>query len=168
MRILPLIFLMMPLIEIVGLIAFASRFGFGRTMLEVLVTGMAGVMILQRAGMPAIQGANDQLRTGAEPATEVLGGLLRSMGGFLLALPGIVTDLVGLMLVIPVTRNRMIQGMMRNADVFQFDLHTQFRGGGFGPPPQNGQNPGPDPRQQPPRPTQHRPDIIEGEFHRDD
>ncbi len=165
MRSLGFLFLLMPFIEIALLMAFAGRFGFMWTLAEVLGSAVIGLSIVQRHGLASLAQANERLREGADPAGDILGDLLSSIAGLLLVIPGLATDFVGVCLLLPGFRRRISQGWLRQADILRYDIRVD--GGMGGPPPGPRSGPPPGPRPAPPA-GDRRPDVIEGEYTRED
>lgn len=70
----------------------------------VLATGLLGGWLIQREGVRAWTAVGDALRAGRAPDLDMASSRVVIAGGFLLTLPGFVTDLLGLLLVVPATR----------------------------------------------------------------
>lgn len=104
----PLFFMAwLPVIELVLLIALGASIGFWMTLLWVVGTGFVGIWLLRSAGPRAYQRAIDQARAqgpNATPSVDALGLFATWFGGILLILPGPLTDLIGLILVVPLLR----------------------------------------------------------------
>jgi UPF0716 protein FxsA len=96
--------LLIPLFDIVLLVFVATRLGALPTVVLVVLTALIGMMLVRAEGRHTARKIQDKLASGRLPADELLdGGLLIAAGAFLLT-PGLVTDLVGLILVIPPSR----------------------------------------------------------------
>lgn len=96
---------LLPIVEIVLLIGMGAMFGFWFTVAWIVATAMLGVWLLRSAGPRAMQKARSY--TGpdqAPPVNEALGVFASWVGGILLILPGPLTDLVGLVLAVPLLR----------------------------------------------------------------
>lgn len=92
-----LILLLLPLIEIGLFILVGGRIGIWPVLSLIVLGALAGVLVLRgrMARLPML------LRAGREPAHLLAGGVLTALGAFLLILPGFVTDLLGLILLLP-------------------------------------------------------------------
>ena len=96
--------LLIPLFDIVLLVFIATRLGALPTVVLVVLTGLIGLLLVRAEGRHTARKIQNKLGQGQLPADELLdGGLLIAAGAFLLT-PGLVTDLVGLVLVIPPSR----------------------------------------------------------------
>jgi UPF0716 protein FxsA len=96
--------LLIPLFDIVLLVFIATNLGALPTVVLVVLTGLVGLLLVRAEGRHTARKIQNKLAEGQLPADELLdGGLLIAAGAFLLT-PGLVTDLVGLILVIPPTR----------------------------------------------------------------
>ena len=99
-----LLFTLVPLIELYLLLYLGRVLGFWTTVAIVLTTGLAGAALAKSQGARVLASWQEALAGGSMPAEGVLGGVLVLVGGVLLVTPGVFTDLVGLSLLVPVTR----------------------------------------------------------------
>ncbi len=93
-----------PLLEIFVLIQVGQVIGPWWTILLLIVAGVLGAWLIRREGGRAWQALNDALRSGRMPAREIADGALILIGGTLMLAPGFLTDLFGVLLILPVTR----------------------------------------------------------------
>jgi UPF0716 protein FxsA len=96
--------LLVPVIEIMVMIAVAQAIGGWLTFLLVIATSALGAWLITREGARAWRALNQALRDGRMPARELADGVVVLVGGTLLLVPGFVTDVAGLLLVLPFTR----------------------------------------------------------------
>lgn len=99
--------------EIVVFILVGNWIGFGWTILLALVTSGIGLWLFTREGVRALRALGAASRTGKAPATAAVDAGLVALGGLLIFLPGFVSDIAGLMCLIPVSRpwiRRLILG----------------------------------------------------------
>lgn len=96
--------LLIPLFDIVLLVFVATRLGPVPTVVLVVLTAFIGLLLVRAEGRHTARKIQNKLQRGELPANELLDGGLLIAAGALLLTPGLVTDLVGLLLVIPVTR----------------------------------------------------------------
>jgi UPF0716 protein FxsA len=96
--------LLVPIVEIAVAVAVARWIGGGFTVLLVLLGSAAGLWVLRRAGVSALRELG-RLRAGATPGREVGEAGLRFVAGALLLFPGLVTDVAGLLLLVPPVRS---------------------------------------------------------------
>jgi len=106
---LALLFILIPLAELAILIYLGFIIGIWYTILIVITTGLLGAFMARRQGMKTISRIRSSLESGILPSDELFQGALILTGGLLLLTPGLITDAVGLALLIPKTR-RFIKG----------------------------------------------------------
>lgn len=99
-----LAFLCVPIIEIIGFIQIGSLIGLWPTIGIVILTAIAGTLLLQYQGMGAWLEAQAKLRDGTLPVTEVIDGFCLALAGALLLTPGFFTDGFGFLLFVPAFR----------------------------------------------------------------
>lgn len=104
-----ILFIVVPLIELYLLIEVGSRLGAATTVILIAVTGGVGALLARMQGFRVIMQIRERLAQGQVPADEVLSGGLVVAGGLLLVTPGLVTDLVGLALLVPFVRARLVE-----------------------------------------------------------
>ena len=102
---LSLLFIVVPLLELVLLLTLADAFGSLTALAVVIVTGIGGAWLMRRQGLRILRSISSELGAGRLPSTELLDGVLLLMAGVLLLTPGVLTDLVGIALLIPITRS---------------------------------------------------------------
>ncbi|MXV60947.1 membrane protein FxsA [Natronorubrum sp. JWXQ-INN-674] len=122
--------LLIPFLDAVILAVVVSQttyIGWVGMVLLVVLTGLVGMLLVRAEGRRTIRKMQRSLAQGKPPTNELLdGGLLIAAGAFLLT-PGLVTDLIGFLLVIPPTRIPIRAGLKRYVIVPYADKKT----GGF-------------------------------------
>lgn len=111
-KLLLLLFTVVPLVELYLLLFIGDLLGFWPTVAIVLVTGAVGAWLAKREGLRVLRKWQAAIAEHRMPEEGVLGGLLVLVGGVLLVAPGVLTDLAGLLLLIPPTR-RFIAKIVR-------------------------------------------------------
>ena len=96
--------LLVPVLEIVVIVAVGQWIGGWPTFLLLVATSLLGAWLIRREGGRAWRALQQAVRDGRMPAREIADGVVVLVGGSLLLLPGFVTDLLGLVLVLPFTR----------------------------------------------------------------
>ncbi|MFW6078112.1 MAG: FxsA family protein [Gemmatimonadota bacterium] len=119
-----LLFIAVPLIELALLIRVGTLIGIWPTMAIVVATGVAGAALARAQGLRVWLGIRDDLRQGRMPVQGLVDGLLVLVGGVLLLTPGVLTDLLGIALLLPWTRavarrylRRRLERMRRTGQV---------------------------------------------------
>ena len=109
---LALLFVLLPVVEIVLLIQMGQLVGFWPTVAFVILTGWAGAALARMEGMRVLARFQQELAMGRIPGEAILDGASVLVGGAFLLAPGVLTDLTGLALLFPPTR-RVIQRWVR-------------------------------------------------------
>jgi UPF0716 protein FxsA len=104
MRIL-LLFVTIPLIELMLLMKVGEYIGGLNTIVLVVTTGIVGGSLARMQGLHVLQQAQEKMARGEVPQGVLGDGLAILCGGLLLLTPGILTDLLGLALLFPPSRN---------------------------------------------------------------
>ena len=99
-----LLFIGIPFLEIALLVKLASLIGFWDTLLIQVVTGVAGATLAQRQGLTVWMQIQQELELGHMPADKLIDGVLIFGAGIVLLTPGLMTDLLGFIILIPGTR----------------------------------------------------------------
>ena len=146
MRVLLFVFILFPLLELALLIKVGSSIGVLTTLLLVIASALVGGFLLRIAGPATAWRARARLLSGEAPEQEILDGLLMALGGFLLLLPGFLSDVLGVLCLLPFTRHLLRKRLFLRAA--QRSAHAA----------QPGQE----------APKQSRPQVIEGEWERRD
>jgi UPF0716 protein FxsA len=102
-----LLFTLVPLVEIFLLIQFGGLMGVWPTIALVAITGWLGATLARREGRRAIASYQEAMAKGKLPEEGIVSGLLILAGGVLLITPGIISDVCGLLLMIPPIRKRV-------------------------------------------------------------
>ncbi len=160
MRLLFLLFIILPIAELLLLFKVGSLIGALPTIAIVLLTATLGVRILRHQSFSTLRRAQARLQGGELPGQELVEGFLISIGGALLLTPGFITDISAMCLLLPFSRRALVRHLFQSGRIeawgsgpgaFSF---TRFRGSrfsGVGPP-----QGGPGGR-----------DVFEGEFTRE-
>ena len=99
-----LLFTLVPLLELYILIKIGGYLGAFPTVALVVFTALLGVVLARFEGLRTLQQIRQSLSRGIVPAEEMVDGVLIFVGGILLIIPGVLTDLFALVLLIPYTR----------------------------------------------------------------
>jgi UPF0716 protein FxsA len=100
-----LLFIVVPIAELVVVIQVGRAIGVWWTIALLVADAILGSVLMRHQGRVAWRRFNDALYAGRVPAREVLDGALVLFGGLLLLTPGFITDILGLLLLIPPARS---------------------------------------------------------------
>ena len=114
-----------PLIEIYLMIKVGSVIGAFNTIFLIFFTAITGVYFARLAGLNAIRSGFSQLVKNKIPVYEIISGAALAFAALLLIIPGFLTDLIGFLLIIPVTRKffiKIISSKFNNKKVLNEDI----------------------------------------------
>src|SRR6476620_10633317 len=94
----------MSAIEIFVFVQVGQWIGYGWAVLALIAIALFGIWLVKREGLGTWRRAQAQLRAGEIPAAEAVDGALIAGAGLLLIVPGFVTDVFGLLLLLPPLR----------------------------------------------------------------
>ena len=106
-----LLIICIPLIEIYLLIKVGSMIGAFNTIFLIFFTAITGIYFARLAGLNAIRSGFNQLIKNEIPVYEIISGAALAFAALLLILPGFLTDLIGFLLIIPITRKFFISSI---------------------------------------------------------
>lgn len=152
MRVFLVLFLLFPVLELYTFFKVSTAIGFFPALLMIIVGSALGVLVMRVAGMATMLRTRASLQRGEMPAEQMFDGLMFGIGGGLLLLPGFISDVLGVICLLPFTRKLLVSRIRARVEAqslrqraFADDLQAQGPVAGFG--------------------QQHRrqPDVIEGE-----
>lgn len=100
--------LLLPTLELFILVQVGSSIGVFATVLLVLSTAVLGTLLVRHQGLSTLLRVRQAMARGEVPALEMLDGALLLVGGLLLLIPGFLTDLMGLVCLLPWVRRRLV------------------------------------------------------------
>ena len=102
-----------PVIEIYLLIKIGSEIGAITTILLILITAIVGVYYAKYEGLNTLRSGFNQLKRNETPTYEMLSGAAIAFAAVLLIIPGFATDLIGFLLIFPLTRKFIFNGLFK-------------------------------------------------------
>ena len=102
---------LLVLAELVVFVLVAAWIGVGWTILATLATSVIGWLLLARQGTRALADLRERARSRRSPGAELGNAGLIAAGGLLMVLPGFIGDVVGLLCLLPGTRN-LVRGAL--------------------------------------------------------
>jgi len=118
-----LIFLTVPLLEIAAFVVIGSRIGVLATLGMVFLTAVIGSVLLRVQGFGLLHRIQAETDSGRVPGRELVHGAMILLAGFLLLLPGFVTDAIGFLLFVPAFRDWMWRVLARRV-LIKVDLSS--------------------------------------------
>ncbi|WP_269933176.1 FxsA family protein [Aminobacter sp. HY435] len=129
---LPLLLLALPLLEIAGFVVVGSEIGVLATIGLVLLSAVAGSILLRVQGFGAMNRARAEIDAGRDPSRELANGAMIAVAGILLVIPGFISDIVGILLFLPPVRALAWRYLSKRI-TFATDFRGFSRHGGPGP-----------------------------------
>ncbi len=123
-----LLFALVPVAEIYVLVSVGGVIGVFPTIALVLLTALAGAHLARLQGMSVMLRIRENLDKGFMPAEELLDALLIFLAGMALLTPGFLTDLCGLLILLPATRNIFKRWLRKKFDQWRQNpnVHITF------------------------------------------
>ncbi|MDR4496903.1 MAG: FxsA family protein [Candidatus Scalindua sp.] len=123
-----ILFTVVPLMELYLLLHVGKYLGAFLTILIVVLTGIFGGLLARGQGLSIYQSIRKDLESGIIPTDGLLEGLFILVAGALLITPGLVTDIVGFLLMVPVLRkwvqNHLKNRLKRNFETRQIHIYS--------------------------------------------
>jgi UPF0716 protein FxsA len=129
MRMLLWLFLAAPLIELWFMIHVGGALGALPTIALLITAGAVGMSLLRQQSFNTLLRVDQRLQMGEMPAVEILEGFGLTLAGVLLIIPGFITDLLAIPLLIPPLRRSLVQRFLRTGY-----YHQRYTGTGQGSP----------------------------------
>ena len=98
---LALLFLVVPFLELFVIIQVGQAVGAGWTIGILVLISVVGAWMVKREGLGVLRRARARMRAGEVPGNELTDGVFILFAGALLLTPGFLTDLLGIMLLVP-------------------------------------------------------------------
>lgn len=118
MRLPLLLFILIPIAEIMLLLKVSQFIGAWTTVGLVLLTAFLGINLLKRQGLSTLSRFQQRLQSGQIPAQEMVEGMLIAFSGALLLTPGFITDAIGFTCLIPPVRALIAKRILRSGGGF--------------------------------------------------
>ena len=108
-----IVFLVVPIVELWVIIQVGQEIGVLPTIALLIAVSVAGTWLLRHQGLATWRRLQTALAEGRMPGDEVIDGALILFGGALLLTPGFLTDVLGLVLLVPLTRSAVRKSLRR-------------------------------------------------------
>ena len=109
-----LVIILVPVIEIYLLIKIGSQIGAITTILLIFTTAIVGIYYAKYEGLNTLRSGSLQISKKESPAYEVVSGAAIALAAVLLIIPGFLTDFIGFLLILPISRKLIFQKFNNN------------------------------------------------------
>ena len=99
-----LLFTLVPIVELALLIKVGQYIGLSNTLLIVILTGVSGAYLARSQGIATLKRMQSDINEGIMPTDKLFDGVMILCGGILLLTPGLITDAIGFIALVPFTR----------------------------------------------------------------
>lgn len=122
-----------PLAEIYAFTVFVQKYGFLNGLATLIISGILGVFVMKSVGRAIVSDFQMSLSQGQLPPSRTLHRTVVVVGGLLLMIPGLISDLFGLLCILPGTRHLIVlyikfmfaKGLFRATKGFTFVFNGQ-------------------------------------------
>jgi len=108
-----LLILLVPIIEIYLFIKIGSQIGAFNTISLIFITAVVGIYYVKYEGLNTLKSGMKQLVNNELPIYEIISGAALAFAAFLMILPGFLTDVIGLLIIIPWTRKLFFKKIIK-------------------------------------------------------
>ena len=122
--------ILVPVIEIYLLIKIGSQIGAFTTILLIFITAIVGIYYAKYEGLNTLKSGFLQLSKNESPVYEVISGATIAFAALLLIIPGFATDIIGFLLIFPITR-KLLFGKILNKNKNKENLKKDYIEGDF-------------------------------------
>ncbi|MBT4485360.1 MAG: FxsA family protein [Candidatus Latescibacteria bacterium] len=122
-----LLFIMVPLVELFLLIEIGSQIGTISTLTIIVLTGILGAFLARRQGIGVLIQIRTEIANGRLPATQLADGIIILLAGAVLITPGVLTDALGFLCLIPASRKIIKKMLWRWLESAIHDGRIAFR-----------------------------------------
>lgn len=123
MGVLFILFVVVPILELMVIIQVGQSVGAWNTVILLVVDSLVGAWLVKHQGIGLLKKSQDRLRNGELPSDEIFSGVTVLFAGALMLTPGFLTDLVGLLLLVPPIRAVVLMIVRRK---FRSRIGTSF------------------------------------------
>ena len=111
-----LIIILIPAVEIYLFIKIGSEIGAITTILLIFSTAIVGVYYAKYEGLNTLKSGFTQISKNETPTYEMISGAAIALGALLLIIPGFATDILGFLIIFPVSRKFIFQKFLKKFD----------------------------------------------------
>ena len=123
MGVLFILFVVVPILELMVIIQVGQSVGAWNTVILLVVDSLVGAWLVKRQGIGLLKKSQERLRNGEVPSDEIFSGVAVLFAGALMLTPGFLTDFIGLLLLVPPIRSGVLLIVRRK---FRSRIATNF------------------------------------------
>jgi UPF0716 protein FxsA len=127
LALLAVLFLLVPIAELAVIVRVSDTIGLGNTLLLLVVVSITGAWLVKREGLGVVRRVQERTARYEMPGDELLDGFLILLAGALMLTPGFLTDVVGLVFLVPPSR-AVVRAFLRRRLRGRIEIHR------YGPP----------------------------------
>ena len=109
--------ILIPIVEIYLFIKIGTNIGIFNTISLVFITAIIGVVYARYEGLNTLRSGFTQLIKNESPAYEIISGAAIAFAALLLIIPGFATDMIGFLLILPLTRKLIFGKIFKNVEM---------------------------------------------------
>ena len=117
-----------PIIEIYLFIKIGAQIGAFNTISLIFITAIIGIIYARYEGLNTLRSGFTQLLKDEVPAYEIISGAAIAFAAFLLILPGFATDVLGFLIILPLTRKLIFKKLFKNFKKEKYEKKTYIDG----------------------------------------
>tara|TARA_B100001063_G_scaffold82316_1_gene76713 strand:- start:514 stop:939 length:426 start_codon:yes stop_codon:yes gene_type:complete len=121
---------LVPIVEIYLFIKIGSLIGAFNTILLIFITAITGIIYARYEGLNTLRSGLSQMIKNKTPVYEIISGAAITFGALLLIIPGFATDIMGFLIILPLTR-KLIFGKISTNFKKEEDIKDNFIDGEF-------------------------------------
>ena len=100
--------ILVPIVEIYLFIKIGAKIGAFNTILLIFITAVTGIIYARYEGLNTLRSAYSQMIKQETPAYEIISGAAIAFAALLLIIPGFATDIIGFLIILPITRKLIL------------------------------------------------------------
>ena len=109
--------ILVPILEIYLFIKIGSQIGAFNTILLIFITAIIGVYYAKYEGLNTLKSAFRQINSNEPPTYEIVSGATIALGAIMLIIPGFATDLLGFIIIFPITRRVLLNKFIKKFEI---------------------------------------------------
>ena len=119
---------LVPIVEIYLFIKIGAQIGAFNTILLIFVTAITGIIYARYEGLNTLRSAYSQIIKQETPAYEIISGAAIAFAALLLIMPGFATDVIGFLIILPITRKLILRKISTKIKKKQTDKNNFIDG----------------------------------------